>query len=180
MTLSIKSQFIASAAGVGLLVIGTIYAMVGYWGPRLENNHHEVAKNQAAITAIQRQQQNLAGVTQQLSERQDDQVKLNEELWAFSKEGTFYDLWDPLATSTQTDISLDTISEATPGELPVRRDATITIIGSLTNVWQVIARVTALKPSTVIQDFEFTPDDKGATVVARLTVATLWYDDTLH
>ncbi|GEM_PF-2862182 len=179
MTLPVKTQFIAYGAGVGAILIGSILAMTMYWTPRLNEHHHTIAQNEAAITAIQRQQQNLAGVTQQLSERQADQTKLNEELWGFSNEGAFYELWDTVAAATQTKITLESISEATPGNLPIRRDATVTISGSWSNLWLAIARLPTIKPMAVIQDFQFTPGAASA-VTARMTLATLWYDDTLH
>lgn len=180
MTSSVKSQFIVFGAGLTLLVIGTVYAISSYWTPKLKADGLMLAQNKAAITAIQRQQQNLATAARQLSERGNDQTLLNQDLWAFSRENDFYEQWDPLAASTDTKITLDAISNATPGEVPIRREATITIIGQLTNAWRAIQDLQNMKPIVVVQNFQFTPGTKAETVVARVIIATLWYDDTIR
>lgn len=180
MTLPFKTQFIAYGTIVIATIGGTIFAIVTYWSPRLSEHHHAIAQNQAAVAAIQRQQQDLSGLAQQLADRQEEQAKINKELWAFSEEATFYDIWDPLGATTQTEITLDSIADATPSEVPVRRDASITITGTWTNVWRAIAQLPDIDPMTVIQDFRFTPGITSTAVVARLTLATLWYDDTLQ
>lgn len=166
--------------GAGLLVIVVaVFGIATIWAPRLEKVAQSIRANQASIAAIQRQQDNITSLTQQLEERTAEQSKLNTELWGFSREDDFFERWESFGTPTKTTVKLETIADAAPGPTPVKREATFTITGPIENILATIDALVAVSPAIVPQSVEIRSDTSPDRTSARLIVATLWYDDTL-
>lgn len=179
MTTSSKPQLLLT---IGLMIAGLVAiggAIGFYWLPRLTATGNQIRQQEATIAAIQRQQENLIGINQQLDARRSDQERLNTEVWAFSKEDHFFELWDTIGDNHQTSVELETIADAAPGSAPVQREARVTMNGSLTNIFSTLDAIAALTPAVILRELSIQPDDPS-NVRADLIVTTLWYDDTLR
>lgn len=181
MTISPRLPLIISTSGLVVLLFGLYFFIASYLLPKMSSARETIRRNEAAVTAIQRQQDNVSELTKQLADRQAEKERLDEELWRFSQEDTFFEIWDSFGTPTQTAVTLETIADATPGPVPVQREAQLTMEGTLTNITKTIQSLASLTPAVVLREVRLTPNpsSEGSTVAA-VTVATLWYDDTLR
>lgn len=180
MKIPVKAQLLLSAGGVALILLGTVTVISGYWLPKMQTARETIQQNAAAVAAIERQQTNLIELGRQLTERQTEQGVLNKEMWAFSTENAFFEIWDSFGRPTAATVTIETIADAIPASTPVRRDAEVTVSGSLADVLATVAKIPTVSPLVTLQKIQISPGQAANTAVARLTVASLWYDDSLH
>lgn len=178
MTLSPKTQLVLTWSVMLVTIIGTIGAMTLYWLPRLTSAHSSLHANEAAIAAIQRQQDNLTGLSQQLAERTTEQERLNKEMWGFLQEDAFFERWDTLGAANKTTVKLESISDASPAPNPIEREVVLLVTGTLPNILQSLDEIAAISPIVVVREVRFDAGSTPTEAIARITAVTLWYDDS--
>lgn len=178
MTLSPKTQLVLTWSIMLVTIVGTIGAMTLYWLPRLTTAHSSLHANEAAIAAIQRQQDNLTGLSQQLAERTTEQGRLNKEMWGFLQEDAFFERWDTLGSASKTTIKLESISDASPAPNPIEREVILLVTGTLPNILQSLDEIAAISPIVVVREIRFDAGTTPTESIARITAVTLWYDDS--
>ncbi len=178
MTLAPKSQLTLTWSFIFAVVIGTLDAITLFWLPRINITHETIHANEAAVAAIQQQQDNLTGLTQQLSERTTEQSRLNKEMWGFLQEDMFFEHWDTLGLENQTTVKLEAIGDATPSPNPIEREVTLSVTGTLPNILKTLDEVAEISPIVVLREIRFDVGETPTETIARITAVTLWYDDS--
>ncbi len=180
MIIPIKTQLWLNVGSVVIVLVATVVAISNYWVPSMTTARTNIQQNTATVTAIERQQVNIIELARQLTERQAEQGELDQHLWAFSNEDDFFERWDTFGQPTSTTIDIDSVADIVPSSTPVQREAVLVMTGSLPNVLATIAKLPTITPLVTLQQLQLSPGQTAATVSARLTVASLWYDDSLR
>lgn len=170
MTLSPQHQVL-----VLFIASGAIIAGLGTWiflfaVPALHTARVEVDNHRATIAAIQDQQSNLDRLRQQTSNIETLDQQLDQEIWSFLKEDSFFQALETIARANNVTLDEPKIKDVTPTGRPLSRPATLGFHGATTNLLRALDALQQTKPLIGIQSVTLVAGSSGSLSISALTV----------
>lgn len=173
--LTIKQQLLSWLIATGLVTIGAVAYILLVQLPTVKANRITIDLHRAAVVVAEQRANNLEDVSKQLTDVTSQQQALDAEIWKFSDEEHFFELWADLARKAGVNIADPVVTDATPSAQPVARGVSVTVTGSLNNVLAAITSIQQLQPSLAIKAIIFSPSTISGQTVAQIDATSLWH-----
>lgn len=174
MNLSITQRFYLIAGLAGALTLAAIGFLTFTVLPQLASVRDSIDSRRASIIVAQDRRNNLQALANETKDLADQQKKIDDEMWAFTKEDSFFQVWPSIAHLRGVTIIDPVVSDATPGPDPVSRTIKLVITGPLNQVLQAINDVQAVQPLVAISSVAISPATLVGQATATLQATSLW------
>ncbi|MBI3573322.1 MAG: hypothetical protein HY092_03940 [Candidatus Kerfeldbacteria bacterium] len=172
--MNIKVRFSLALAIYGLFIFGGLAAAELYFVPRLATARQSITSTQASIVYEEQQQANLKKLSQDLADLENKQSLLSEEIWLFTAEDSFFQLWLNFGAANHVQLEGPQLADSTPNGQLITRTMSLTLRGSIGAVAQGLEAIQKIQPLVAIQKVTYAPDTVDGNVKAQIEAVTLW------
>lgn len=169
-----RRLLIIALAITGLITAGSVAFSVLWLIPKLHALRVSIDNDRATTALVQQQQSNIDKLSQDLDSITKKQKALENDVWQFLSEDSFFTFIDTVAKHNAITIDTPAIADATPNGTILTRSVTLTLRGGQTKVLSAVSEIQSHTPLIALQRFDLKGGASTDSVTATITAVTLW------
>lgn len=174
ITLGKQMRFLLFLAVGAVFILGSLGVLWFMALPKLSSTRSDIDNRRASIVVAEQRRNNLQALATETQDLSEQQKKINGEMWAFTAEDSFFQVWPSLAKKNNVTIDDPTVSDATPGPNPVVRTVKLTLEGNTNGILATLNDIQGTQPLIAITKVSLSSGQTPGRTSALIEATTLW------